>query len=206
LGEPCFTEAARRRAQAADVIVVNTHLYGTNIAAGGAVLPDHDLVVFDEAHQLEDTVSETCGAELTAGRFTALAHVVGGIIEDDALKEGLLGAGDRLGLAWRRSSTPVCAAGSATISLGARRGPDPAGRGGLGPAQDRLEAADVKTRRERAMKAVTTLQADVDVTMNLTPEVVAWVEQPGREPRLCVAPWTWPRCSPSSSGSIAPPS
>ena len=30
------------------------------------------------------------------------------------------------------------------------------------------------------MKAVTTLQADVDVTLNLTPEVVAWVEQPGR--------------------------
>ena len=38
------------------------------------------------------------------------------------------------------------------------------------------------------MKAVTTLQADVDMTMNLTPDVVAWVEQPGREPKLCVAP------------------
>ena len=98
-GEDCFAEDARHAAAAADVIVVNTHLYGTNIAAGGAVLPDHELVIFDEAHQLEDTVSETCGAELTAGRFTALAHVVGGIIEDEAIKEGLLGAGDRLGLA-----------------------------------------------------------------------------------------------------------
>ncbi|MET1039863.1 MAG: DEAD/DEAH box helicase, partial [Acidimicrobiales bacterium] len=84
-GEDCFAEDARQAAAAADVVVVNTHLYGTNLAAGGAVLPEHDLVIFDEAHQLEDTISDTCGAELSGGRFTALAHVVGGIIDDEAL-------------------------------------------------------------------------------------------------------------------------
>jgi ATP-dependent DNA helicase DinG len=188
-GEDCFAEDARHAAAVSDVIVVNTHLYGTNIAAGGAVLPDHDLVIFDEAHQLEDTVSETCGAELTAGRFTALAHVVGGIIDDETLKEGLLGAGDRLGLAL----APL-------VDSRLRRGLSDDLASVLAAARTRLDeavsalrkidsdAADVNARRERAMKAVTTLQADVDVTMNLTPEVVAWVEQPGREPRLCVAP------------------
>ena len=35
LGEPCFAEAARRRAEAADVIVVNTHLYGIDVGSGG---------------------------------------------------------------------------------------------------------------------------------------------------------------------------
>ena len=50
------------------------------------------------------------------------------------------------------------------------------------------DAADVKTRKDRALKAVATLQADIDVTLNLNPAVVAWVEQPGREPRLWVAP------------------
>ena len=43
--------------------------------AGGAILPEHDVVVFDEAHQLEDIVSDTFGLELGAGRFTNLARI-----------------------------------------------------------------------------------------------------------------------------------
>ena len=38
-GEDCFAEAARRRAAAADVIVVNTHLYATHAATDGYLLP-----------------------------------------------------------------------------------------------------------------------------------------------------------------------
>ena len=50
MGEPCFAEQARRRAAVADVVVVNTHLYGLDVASGGVILPEHDVVVFDEAH------------------------------------------------------------------------------------------------------------------------------------------------------------
>ena len=71
LGDPCFAEQARRRAAAADVIVVNTHLYGLDVASGGAILPEHDVVVFDEAHVLEDMMSDTVGVEIAPGRFTA---------------------------------------------------------------------------------------------------------------------------------------
>jgi ATP-dependent DNA helicase DinG len=42
-GNRCFAEAARDRALAADVIVVNTHLYGAHLASGRAVLPEHDV-------------------------------------------------------------------------------------------------------------------------------------------------------------------
>ena len=38
------------------------------------ILPEHDLVIIDEAHQLEDIVSATSGVELTAARFTDLAR------------------------------------------------------------------------------------------------------------------------------------
>jgi ATP-dependent DNA helicase DinG len=188
-GEDCFAEDARQAAAAADVIVVNTHLYGTNLAAGGAVLPEHDLVVFDEAHQLEDTVSETCGAELSGGRFTALAHVVGGLIDDEGLKESLLAVGDRIGLAL-----------APDVGSRLRRGVSDDLRSVLESARSRLaeataairkinsEAADVKTRKERALKAVTGLEGDIDRALDLTPEVVAWIEQPNREPRLCLAP------------------
>jgi len=47
-GSRCFAEAAREQAAAADVVVVNTHLYGAHLASGRAVLPDHEVVVFDE--------------------------------------------------------------------------------------------------------------------------------------------------------------
>lgn len=96
-GETCFAEGARRRAAEADVIVVNTHLYGTHIAAGGTVLPPHDLVVLDEAHRVEEVVSATSGSELTSGRVSAAAYAVGRVIADDALVTDILAVAARLG-------------------------------------------------------------------------------------------------------------
>ena len=43
-GGQCFAEAARDRAAAADIVVVNTHLYGAHLASGRVVLPEHDVV------------------------------------------------------------------------------------------------------------------------------------------------------------------
>ena len=96
LGDPCYAEQARRRAQAADVIVVNTHLYGLDVASGGAILPEHDVVVFDEAHGLEDIMSDTVGAQVAPGRFVALAAVVRRIVDDPALTGSIAEIGDSL--------------------------------------------------------------------------------------------------------------
>src|SRR5205823_11213193 len=85
IGEACFAERARADAAEADVVVVNTHLYGLHLATGGAVLPEHDIVVFDEAHQLEEVISATAGIELSGGSFVALARAVKAIIADDRL-------------------------------------------------------------------------------------------------------------------------
>ena len=56
-GGTCFAERARAAAAAADVVVVNTHLYGAHLASGGAVLPEHEVVVFDEAHEVEEVMT-----------------------------------------------------------------------------------------------------------------------------------------------------
>jgi ATP-dependent DNA helicase DinG len=72
-GNRCFAENARVQAAAADVMVVNTHLYGAHLASGRAVLPDHDVVIFDEAHELEEVMTSSLGVEITPGRFRALA-------------------------------------------------------------------------------------------------------------------------------------
>ncbi|MBM3730370.1 MAG: ATP-dependent DNA helicase [Actinobacteria bacterium] len=88
-GGNCFAERARARAAAADVLVVNTHLYGMHVAAGGAILPEHDVVIFDEAHQLEDTLTSTIGVSLAASRATTLAAALRRVIADDRLQRRL---------------------------------------------------------------------------------------------------------------------
>jgi ATP-dependent DNA helicase DinG len=96
MGEPCFAERARWRATAADVIVVNTHLYGLHVSSEGAILPEHDVVVFDEAHVVEDVMSDTVGIQLAPGRFVTLAGVVRRIVDDPALLAGVIDLADEL--------------------------------------------------------------------------------------------------------------
>jgi ATP-dependent DNA helicase DinG len=82
-GDSCFAEAARDRAAVADVVVVNIHLYCVHLATGGAVLPDHDLVVIDEAHALEDIAADSFGIEIGRSRFDHLAAALRGLFTGD---------------------------------------------------------------------------------------------------------------------------
>ncbi len=96
LGDPCFAEQARRRAQAADVVVVNSHLYGLHVGSGGVILPEHDIVVFDEAHVLEDVMSDTVGVQLAPGRFITMAGTLRRIIDDPPLLAAVIDLADVL--------------------------------------------------------------------------------------------------------------
>ncbi|MFM1791019.1 MAG: hypothetical protein RLZZ526_1346, partial [Actinomycetota bacterium] len=98
-GESCWAERARANAQSADVVVVNLHLYGLHVASGGAILPEHEVVVFDEVHQLESIISDTAGIELRGQRFAAAAAAVRGVIADPNITNPLESAGDRFAIA-----------------------------------------------------------------------------------------------------------
>jgi ATP-dependent DNA helicase DinG len=100
-GQDCFAEAARDRAASADVVVVNTHLYGAHLASDGAVLPPHELVIFDEAHEIEEIMTSSLGLEIGPGRFRALASVARGVVGSDrtgpeAALDSLSEVGDQL--------------------------------------------------------------------------------------------------------------
>lgn len=65
----CHWQRARRRMQTAQVLIVNHALYLADVAlrmAGAALLPAHAVVVFDEAHHLERTATESLGLRLSA--------------------------------------------------------------------------------------------------------------------------------------------
>ena len=189
LGEPCFAETARRRAAAADVVVVNTHLYGIDVGSGGAILPEHEVVVIDEAHQLEDITSDTAGLAIGAGRFANLARLARRILADPELLAAVADAGTDLGeqlAPWSGQLLPSPLPGPLAESLS---------RGRL--AIDRLltalrsittDVAEADQRRTRAQKAAATLAEDVDAAL-VTPEgAVAWVGGRRDQPRLEVAP------------------
>lgn len=79
---PCFSDChvyqARRTALAADVLVVNHHLFFADLAARdlgvARLLPPAGVVVFDEAHQLAETASQFLGLQLGAGQLQDLAQ------------------------------------------------------------------------------------------------------------------------------------
>ena len=66
-GTECFAEQARSRASDADVVVTNHALLAIDALEGVPVLPDHDVVVVDEAHELVARVTGVATAELWPG-------------------------------------------------------------------------------------------------------------------------------------------
>ena len=189
-GDVCFTERARRRAAEADIVIVNTHLYGLDLATDGAVLPEHEVVIVDEAHQLEDTVSATSGVEVTPGRFAALARNLGTVIADPEMVAGI----DECGRLWRDAL-------SDDIGRRLRDELDGEPRRVLELARNRLDTAlgvlraipddaplDTVARKQRNMQAVTSLIDDLDSVRRVTEGQVAWIEGAPDAPVLRLAP------------------
>ncbi|MBU6495320.1 MAG: ATP-dependent DNA helicase [Acidobacteria bacterium] len=95
-GHNCFHELAKDRAQAADVVIVNTHLYASHLASGSMLLPEHDLVVFDEAHEVPDIFSALLGTSLSPSRLVALAQSASPLIDDEVLCDSVRRSGESL--------------------------------------------------------------------------------------------------------------
>lgn len=77
--ERCFVTKMRDDAQRANLVVVNHHLYLADLALrrGGArqgVIPEHDVVVFDEAHQLEEIATDFFGVRVSSARVEAVVR------------------------------------------------------------------------------------------------------------------------------------
>jgi ATP-dependent DNA helicase DinG len=189
-GDDCFTERARRAASDADVVVVNLHLYGMHLATHGAVLPEHEVVIIDEAHQLEDIVAATSGVELTAGRFTALARNIAAIIAEPDIVRDV----DELGAMWRDALTEergrrirgqVDGEPARILSLARTR---------IDKAMAALRAipdeskGDVAARKQRAMQAATSLIDDINSCQEIRTSDVAWIEGSEEFPVLRIAP------------------
>ncbi len=189
-GDDCLAEDARARGEAADVVVVNTHLYGMHLAMHGTLLPEHELVVIDEAHQLEEVVSATAGIALAPSRFRFLARALRSVIVDPELVASLDDMADRWAEAIRphlgeRLCSPLPEDLTDALAL-ARSRVERASAAVSSVPGDAPES--VLTRKARAQKAVLAVFEAVDIVADVPSTSVAWVEGTPDAPRLEVAP------------------
>lgn len=87
--EECYYFKARRRVWNADVLVVNHALFFSDLAIrrdGAQILPDYDVVVFDEAHTVESVASDHLGITVTSGQIEYLINK----LYNDRNQRGLL--------------------------------------------------------------------------------------------------------------------
>ena len=85
----CFYYRARRRAQNAQVLVVNHALFFSDLGlrqSGVSILPDYDAVIFDEAHTLEAVASDHLGDNITQGQIEFVLNK----LYNDRTNKGLL--------------------------------------------------------------------------------------------------------------------
>lgn len=189
-GERCFAERARRRAGEADIVVTNHHYYGLHVASGLTILPEHDVVVFDEAHHLAEVLGASCGVELSGGRFRALGRRVGSALAGSDLP-GLLdrtGADLDAALADRAGSRLRGALGTdlvATLVTGRDRADQAIAA--LRKAKP-PQGSDAAARVERAAVGALAVVDAVDAVLTAGEGTVRWVDGVAERPVLRVTP------------------
>ncbi|QPL06645.1 MULTISPECIES: ATP-dependent DNA helicase [Actinomyces] len=194
LVDECFPQLARAAAAEADVVVTNHAMLGVAASGNPNVLPEHSVLVVDEAHELADRVRAQGTVALSAAavaRVAATARAQAGVLVAD-LEE----AGQHLQLALADLPDGRLAEGVPPGLRAALAALDAAGRQVL---TDTREAAKAKGAAEAGGVALArTAVADlVEAVERMTSDSVdtrrdvAWVERPrmGAEPpRLTLAP------------------
>lgn len=189
LGGTCFAELARLRASEADIVVVNTHLYGLDVAADGAILSEHDIVVVDEAHGLEDIISDSVAVSFSRSRLHRLGSAVSRIVDDSALHTAVDALGDelerRLGSHSDRRLPVPLPDDLVDLLLDARRV--------VGDVLDALRKVetsdeDANQRRLRAQQLSTRLADDLDLALAIDSTRVPFVQGAEGSLRLDIAP------------------
>ena len=73
----CFYQAARRRVERASIVIVNHALLFSDLAIraqGGAIIPNYNTLIFDEAHTMEQTAGDHLGLSITRGQILFLLN------------------------------------------------------------------------------------------------------------------------------------
>lgn len=115
--DSCFITRMRNRAEAADIVVVNHHLFFADLNVRGnqfgRVIPDYGAVIFDEAHLIEDIASDYFGFQVSNFQIDELVRDTDNLPIGDAvvtrdltkLAAKIMGLADQFWLRFRQAKT-----------------------------------------------------------------------------------------------------
>ena len=180
-GSKCFAESALDAARDAQITITNHHLYALHLASGRRILPEHDVVILDEAHKLEAASSAAFGVDVGGGRLIAFANNAQRLVSP-AQRDELLGEvrsvagrlGGEIGTLPPERLIPAAGPLGEAI-LGAIRAVSQATRA-LPKIDDDAPLAG-PIARVRAQSGH--IQADFGIALDMPEGYVAWAE-PGR--------------------------
>ncbi|NLE17878.1 MAG: ATP-dependent DNA helicase, partial [Propioniciclava sp.] len=94
--EACFVERSRETARNSQLVVTNHALLAIDAMHGNSVLPEHDFLVIDEAHELTSRVTGAASHELSPQQVERVARRCLPLLDDDDLAVEFLDLGDAL--------------------------------------------------------------------------------------------------------------
>jgi ATP-dependent DNA helicase DinG len=162
----CHSESARTRAREVDLIVTNHAFVSIDAFEGRHMLPEHDLLIIDEAHELADRVTSVISDELTSAMITAAGRrarragsVVPPMLDDAAaqLEAALESVSDgRVRIGWPDAVVACLAViRDAAREQSSSMKPDPGGAGADGGRQlARAAMTEISSVAERLIDAV----------------------------------------------------
>ncbi|WP_026117875.1 ATP-dependent DNA helicase [Nocardiopsis alkaliphila] len=194
-GQECFAEFAREATGGVDVVVTNHAMLSIDMAQGYHILPEHDTIMIDEAHELVDRATSVATGVLSERAVSTAAKRASRLVEP-GISERLAECADGLALMFSEVGEgrldhmdeglagAIAAVREAAAACVTAIGPNP---GELDPdaASDRrLALAALEEVREAAERVLESYESPLrDRT-----EVVWLAKTPSRPPALNVAP------------------
>ncbi|UGQ13907.1 ATP-dependent DNA helicase [Yinghuangia sp. ASG 101] len=188
-GEDCFAEQAREMAKQSDIVVTNHALLAIDAIQDAPVLPKHEVLVVDEAHELSARVTAIATDDLTIGTVERAARRAAKLANEKAV-DALQAAAEAYARAMSmrepaRLAAPDPELGDALVLL------RDAARGvitSLGEVRDK-SLSDEDAARRQAMASAESVHDTCERILSGSPYDVLWIERSDRVgPSLRIAP------------------
>ncbi len=186
-GAECFTEASRTRAREADIVVTNHSLLSFDMLAGRHIVPPHELLIIDEAHELADRMSSAAQAEISPDAIDRAARRSRAHLDADDY-ERLIEAGDGLSVGLAEAVPGRITGGLPAPIREALTLLDAATRRGLETIGE-IKADDSDPVRKQGAKAVLSeLSTTAQRMLDGSDHDVTWIDRDDRRRSITVAP------------------
>lgn len=202
--EPCFITRMRVRAEDADILIVNHHLFFADLNVRGnqfgKVIPDYGAVIFDEAHLIEDIAADYFGFQVSNFQIDELVRdsdnlpITDAIVTRDLTKLAakIIGLADQFWIRFTQARTdgryPLLADLFSYRTSGGENEPTPLGEtygaldGALASMENAIDAYSAKMpEAESLVRRIRQVRFDLDfIVTQAERNYVYWLEKRGK--------------------------